>query len=409
MKKLYLVVILVLTVGTVWSKEAIDPTITPALFRSTDEITVVYDVTGTPLANLTTAWVWVWIPGMNVDAASNVNPASSNPTQADPAQCSKSVVGGRTLFTIVFTPSDFFDGDISSAAQLGILLKGNDWSDGQTTDYLASFWDGGFEVKRAAPRKRHLLVDPGNSIDIAAETPATADFSLYVDDNLIDQAQGTTYNFEYVVPASPDAAVVKLVADANGDTDEQSFQYIVRRSSPTVPRPAGIIPGINYAPGDDTRVTLCLWAPGKSDVYLLGDFTDWQLLPDYLMNRDGEYFWIEVDGLTAGVEYGFQYLIDESIYVADPYADKILDPEDVYIPASVYPGLKPYPAAALHSEWYFNRVAVLETGTAPYEWQADDYVKPAKEEVVIYELLIRDFFEAGERSYQNLVDTISYF
>src|SRR5690606_41655734 len=113
------------------------------------------------------------------------------------------------------------------------------------------------------------------------------------------------------------------------------------------------------------------------------------------MNRDGEYFWIEVDGLTAGVEYGFQYLIDESIYVADPYADKILDPEDVYIPASVYPGLKPYPAAALHSEWYFNRVAVLETGTAPYEWQADDYVKPAKEEVVIYELLIRDFFEAG--------------
>ncbi|HLT80207.1 MAG TPA: alpha-amylase family glycosyl hydrolase [Cyclobacteriaceae bacterium] len=409
MKKLYLVVILVLTVGTVWSKEAIDPTITPALFRSTDEITVVYDVTGTPLANLTTAWVWVWIPGMNVDAASNVNPASSNPTQADPAKCSKSVVGGRTLFTIVFTPSDFFDGDISSAAQLGILLKGNDWSDGQTTDYLASFWDGGFEVKLTAPGKRHLFVDPGNSIDIAAETPATADFSLYVDDNLIDQAQGTTYNFEYVVPASPDAAVVKLVADANGDTDEQSFQYIVRQPSPTVPRPAGIIPGINYAPGDDTRVTLCLWAPGKSDVYLLGDFTDWQLLPDYLMNRDGEYFWIEVDGLTAGVEYGFQYLIDESIYVADPYADKILDPEDVYIPASVYPGLKPYPAAALHSEWYFNRVAVLETGTAPYEWQADDYVKPAKEEVVIYELLIRDFFEAGERSYQNLVDTISYF
>src|SRR5690606_22329313 len=73
------------------------------------------------------------------------------------------------------------------------------------------------------------------------------------------------------------------------------------------------------------------------------------------------------------------------------------------------PSLKPYPAAALHSEWYFNRVAVFATGAEPYQWQAADYVKPEKGELVIYELLIRDFFGAGERSYQNLIDTLSYF
>lgn len=409
MKKLYLVVILVLTAGLVWSKESIDPTITPALFRPSDEITVVYDVTGTPLADLTAAWVWVWIPGDNIDATSNVNPASNNPTTSAPAKCTRSVSEGRTLFTVVFTPSDFFDTDISDATQLGILLKGNDWSNGQTTDYLASFWDGGFELKLTAPNQQHLFVDPGNSINIAAETPLTADFSLYVDDVLVNQAQGTTYSFDYIVPATPETAEVRLVADTGDDTDEQSFQYIVRRESPEVPRPAGIIPGINYAPGDDTRVTLCLWAPGKSDVYVLGDFTDWQLKSDYLMNRDGEYFWIEIEGLSAGVEYGYQYLIDETIYAADPYADKILDPDDANIPPSVYPSLKPYPAAALHTEWYFNRVAVFSTGTTPYEWQANDYVKPETDDIVVYELLIRDFFAAGDRSYQNLIDTISYF
>lgn len=409
MKKSYLLLVLVLITGQVWSKESIDPTITPALFRPSDEITVVYDVTGTPLANLPEAWVWVWIPGLNIDANSNVNPASSNPTKAAPAKCTKSVSDGKTLFTVVFTPSDFFDTDISDATQLGILLKGNDWSNGQTTDYLASIWDGGFELKLTAPPKRHLFVDPGNSIGIAAETPVAADFSFYVDDVLVDQAQGTTYSFEYVVPGTPDAAVLKLVADTGDDTDEQSFRYLLRQASPEVPRPAGIIPGINYAMGDDTRVTLCLWAPGKSNVYVLGDFTEWELRSDFLMNRDGEYFWIEIQGLTAGVEYGYQFLIDEAIYVADPYADKILDPEDAYIPASVYPSLKSYPAAALHNEWYFNRVAVFATGVTPYEWQTSNYVKPEKDEIVIYELLIRDFFAAGDRSYQNLIDTISYF
>ncbi|MDV3309534.1 MAG: T9SS type A sorting domain-containing protein [Cyclobacteriaceae bacterium] len=409
MKKSYLLLVLVLITGQVWSKESIDPTITPALFRPSDEITVVYDVTGTPLANLPEAWVWVWIPGLNIDANSNVNPASSNPTKAAPAKCTKSVSDGKTLFTVVFTPSDFFDTDISDATQLGILLKGNDWSNGQTTDYLASIWDGGFELKLTAPSKRHLFVDPGNSIGIAAETPVAADFSLYVDDVLVDQAQGTAYSFEYVVPGTPDAAVLKLVADTGDDTDEQSFQYLLRQASPEVPRPAGIIPGINYAMGDDTRVTLCLWAPGKSNVYVLGDFTEWELRSDFLMNRDGEYFWIEIQGLTAGVEYGYQFLIDEAIYVADPYADKILYPEDAYIPASVYPSLKSYPAAALHNEWYFNRVAVFATGVTPYEWQTSNYVKPEKDEIVIYELLIRDFFAAGDRSYQNLIDTISYF
>src|SRR5690606_10071801 len=178
MKKLYLAVIFALTVGALWSKESIDPTITPALFRPADEITVVYDVTGTPLADLTTAWVWVWIPGLNIDAKSNVNPASNNAALTDPAKCTKSLVEGRTLFTVVFTPSDFFASDISNATQIGILLKGNDWSNGQTTDYLASFWDGGFELKLTEPTKRHLFVDAGDNINIAAETPTDAEFSL---------------------------------------------------------------------------------------------------------------------------------------------------------------------------------------------------------------------------------------
>ena len=109
------------------------------------------------------------------------------------------------------------------------------------------------------------------------------------------------------------------------------------------------------------------------------------------------------------VEYGFQYLIDEAVYVADPYADKILDPDDQYIPASVYPNLKAFPQEALSDKWYFNRIAIFQSGQSPYTWQVESFDKPAKENLVVYELLVRDFFAEGQRSYQNLIDTVNYF
>src|SRR5690349_13995757 len=113
----------------------LNPSIDPSLFRYNDEITVTYDVTGTSLASLTDAWVWLWIPGTKtLNAKSNVNPANSNSSSTNIAKCTKSTPSGKTLFAITFKPSDFFSSDISKQTQLGILLKGNDWSNGQTTD-----------------------------------------------------------------------------------------------------------------------------------------------------------------------------------------------------------------------------------------------------------------------------------
>jgi 1,4-alpha-glucan branching enzyme len=63
---------------------------------------------------------------------------------------------------------------------------------------------------------------------------------------------------------------------------------------------------------------------------VLGDFngSNWQPSPAFQMNRtpDGNYYWLTIKGLTAGTEYAFQYLVDNSIYIADPYSEKILDP-----------------------------------------------------------------------------------
>lgn len=343
MKKILQVLLLLVVARSGWAKESIDPAISPALFQPDMEITVTYDVTGTPLANLTNAFAWVWIPGQNINAKYNVNPASADVTKTNHAKFVRSEVDGKVLFTLTFTPSMFFETDISAQTQMGILLKGNDWNDGQTTDFIATFWDGSFQISLTSPTRQPLFVTDGDQIEISAETPVEADFSLYINETLVNTQTATSvFSYTYTVIAAEGNGVIRLEASTTASSTEKTFQYLISTASPEVAKPNGIIAGINY--GDDgTKVTLCLWAPGKESVYVLGDFTDWKVSSDHLMNRSGEFFWITIEGLTTGTEYAFQYLINESVYVADPYADKILDPDDQYIPSNVYPDLKDFP------------------------------------------------------------------
>lgn len=404
MKQLFGIMMIGFCSITFAQKVTLNPTITPSLFQYNDQITVTYEVAnGTTLANLSKAWIWVWIPGKNIDAKYNINPATA---AAHTAEFSKSI-GTTTKWTITFKPSDFFASDISNETQMGILLKAQDWSGGQTTDYLANF---GFKITLVAPSDFPVAVQEGNILNINATVPASANFQLFVNDVLTNSQSATqTYTYAHTVAATPVDGTIKLMASAvaGGANHEVEFQYIVKQNSPEMARPNGIIAGINYG-GDATKVTLCFWAPGKSSVYLLGDFSDWKIKSENLMNRDGEYFWKELTGLTAGQEYGFQYWLEGSLRIAEPFADKILDPDDQYIPVASYPNLKAYPTQALSSRWYENRVSVFQTNQAQYSWQVTNFVKPKKESLVVYELLIRDFFDNGNRNYQSLIDTLPY-
>ena len=396
-------VCLIIVTGHAWGA---DPTISPKFFKHDTQITVQYDVTGTTLANLTDAYAWVWIPGKDINAQYNINPATA---AAMPARFTKSVADGKTLFTLVFKPSDFFTSSIASETTLGILLKGPSWTDGQTSDYLATFWDGTFDVKLIKPTQSPFFVAVGESIAIEAETPEAADFALRVNGVLIDSKTSLT-NYTYLYPVISASGTTEVVIQATSglNTEEVSFQYLVSLASPSAARPSGIIPGINYHAADPTKVTLCLWAPDKTSVYAFGDFTDWEVTSENLMNRDGEYFWLTLSGLTAGQEYAYQYLVNETLRLADPYADKILDPDDQYIAAATYPDLKAYPAKALQNEWYYNRVSTFQTNQVPYVWQVADFEKPAKSNLVVYELLLRDYFDSNHRNYQTLIDTLGY-
>ena len=93
--------------------------------------------------------------------------------------------------------------------------------------------------------------------------------------------------------------------------------------------------------------------------------------------------------------------MDNTIKIADPYTQKILDQDnDQFITSVTYLNLKPYPAGLTS-----GLVGTLQTAEPQYTWLANSFVKPDKRNLMAYELLIRDF--TAEHSYQSLIDSLN--
>ena len=183
-----------------------------------------------------------------------------------------------------------------------------------------------------------------------------------------------------------------------------SLQFFLPGPAVTAPLPDGIGDGITYLPGD-TAAYLVLYAPGKSRVAILGDFNNWTETQEGQMNKtpDGNRFWIRVGKLIPGAEYGYQFLIDGALRIADYNTELVLDPNnDNTIPVATYPNLKAYPTNKTT-----GIVSVLQPGKPKYNWKVQNFKRPNKENLIVYEVLLRDFL--ANRNYKTLKDSLPYF
>ncbi len=278
--------------------------------------------------------------------------------------------------------------------------------------YIPMYTAGQFAVRfnlpptepRFFPYLEPINVAVGGSVTTQAVSSVASNIILKLNGNQVASASSATIiNSNITIPTNCDQQVI---AEANNGTTtvRDTFNFTIPQAQVVAALPAGVIEGINYNP-NNTEVTLVLFAPNKNSVSIIGDFNNWQANCASAMKKtpDGNYWWTTVSNLTPGVEYGFQYLVDNSIKIADPYAQKILDPfNDQFINAVTYPNLKPYPAGLTT-----DLVGVLQTNEPQYVWTTTNYTKPDKKNLMIYELLIRDF--TAEHSYQSLIDSINYF
>lgn len=295
--------------------------------------------------------------------------------------------------------------------RLGLLLKSGDGK-AQTEDLSVRIYDGKLNLSRLEPTPKEFYVDPNQSLTVRYRTSQRVAMTLTVD----GQPVATTTDQDSLrttVPTGTQPGVRRTVilkatnsVMPTPETIADTFYFTVKPQPTVAALPANVIDGINYVAPSGTspgKAVLVLYAPKKSFVHLLGEFNNWIIDAAYLMNRtpDGNRYWIELSNLAAG-ETAFQYLVDGTIGVADPYAETILDrTNDRLIPAATYPDLKAFPEKARG-----NTVAVLQPGQAPFAFQTTTFQRPAVNTMVVYELLVRDF--VPNRSYQTLTDSLAY-
>ena len=281
------------------------------------------------------------------------------------------------------------------------------------SDIFIELYDSGTQVVVLEPKVSWL--NPFiTSVDTTVKVTAIGnsigstltEMKLLVDGS---EVASTTYDtVQYaIVMTSPGKKIVSAIAiDALNRSDTATFHLVYNPVVTDAPPPSGTIDGVNYNE-DGLSLTLSLFAPHKENVYVLGDFNDWQVDPDYFMNRhiiDGDSirWWLTINGLERGKEYSYQYLVNGELRIADPYTDKILDPwNDHHIPDNVYPNLKAYPKGKTQFP-----VSVFQPGQSQYNWNTTDYSSPPKEELIIYEVLIRDFVK--NHNYKTLTDSLDY-
>ncbi len=232
-----------------------------------------------------------------------------------------------------------------------------------------------------------------------------AAFTLYENNSQVAQSNTDqlTYDFDPSQKSTGLYSYIVIGEDTEGLSDTANFTVVLNPEPNSAPPPPGTRAGININSPD---VTLSLFAPGKDFVYVIGDFNDWKILPEYQMNKyesaDTTLFWITLSNLNTTTEHAFQYLIDGNIRVADSYTKLVLDPaNDQYIPNSVFPNLKAYPDGKT-----VEPASVFRINEQEYNWQVTDFEKPAVEDLVIYEMWLLNFLE--DHSYETLIDTLSY-
>ncbi len=278
---------------------------------------------------------------------------------------------------------------IAMVFRSGVKVNGN-YLEGKGaggTDIFVDAYKEGANVTLVTPTAA-VIANVDEIIPVEITSPNEATLQLLINDIEIASTTGTTLTHSLQLDTAGDYWL-KAIAQADGDEDRDSVFVTILDVDIVETLPESVVDGINYI--DDQTVTFVLYAPGKEHVFLIGDFNDWLPESNYRMKKDGDRFWVTLDNLTPQQEYIFQYLVDGEIRIGDPYAEKISDPwDDKYITNEVYPNLIDYPEGKTT-----GRATVFQTSQANYTWQYTDYEIPKKKDLIIYELLFRDFTEEG--------------
>lgn len=414
MKYLYLKLLFLIPLFTFAQQQNVTYSVTPSPFEESQNITLTFNGNSINEA----AWqvtdnalyLWSWSYDLNL---SNEQNSPTNGTWEASNEANKLTYdSGNDTYSISFTPSTFYNR--TGLGRIGFLIKAKDGSgDKKSQDILVDV--GTFQVVLSQPTAGSTtIINSGESLSIIAQnTGGNATYVLKEVGNPTPiNTQTDISNYAFTRTNITQNTNFELEVTLNGNTIVKKFSVLVDPGSNIGIMPMTYQDGITYL--SPTEAVLVLYATGKDFVYVAGSFNNWQPDATYAMKKDptrNNKFWIRLTGLTPGQIETYQYwVVDKTpianspkmVKTADPYSTLVLSPfDDPYIPTSTYPNLPAYPAGQE------REVTVLQTDQTPYNWQVTNFTKPAKEDLVVYEVLIRDF--GSNRNFQDLIDRIDYF
>ncbi len=173
---------------------------------------------------------------------------------------------------------------------------------------------------------------------------------------------------EFTITASGCSPVTLTVRQAKGEAKEH---------------------GVNFNP--DGSVTFVLYdkdtqGKGHDSCHIVGDWNDWDRTDAGKMEWDASIgCWsITLDGFDPNKEYRYQYCLgagNNYVYISDPYTEVVYDQwNDQYIP-----GVPAFPSKGK------ELVAAFQINKPSYNWQVTDFKIEDKNDLIIYEMLFRDF------------------
>lgn len=256
--------------------------------------------------------------------------------------------------------------------------------------------------QRILPSTKNTIVPGGGVIPVEVSFSKNCDISVY--DNGIWQttlSDASMYE-ENIFVSDDNAHKIDIIGVADNDSAIVSFSYLRERDADTESLLSPFQLGANSL--DDHTMRLILDAPNKSNVLVHTNVDDFYLNEERWMKKsdDGRYFWVDIDiSSLQGEPLLYNYIVDKNIVIADPFAEVVLDKiHDGFIDSLLFPDLPAFPANAMGT-------TVTYVDDFDYTFQLDDYTRPANKDLVIYEVLLRDFL--GSHSYQDLIDTVPYF
>ena len=313
---------------------------------------------------------------------------------------------GNNRHSISYNIKDFYGVDESEGVEsLAFVFRNASGSvvgrsgDGADIFYPVYPSDVEFQSVLLTPQQASLALFENDVLQVKGATSQFADLYIYDNGSALYHVYGDLIEFNITIH-EPGNHEVCFIAVRAGDTLEQCFNYAVVEDVVEENPPVALQDGLNILNGNDCYFQL--YAPGKSFVHLNGDMTSWQLRSEFQMKKslDGNTWWIEVPDLDLGSRYNYQYVVDGNIRIGDPYSTLILDPfNDGAITSETYPDMPQYP-------YGLTSGMVSSFVVEPVETTPTLSPKPAKTDLIIYELLMRDFLHA--HSFAALQDTLDY-